>query len=188
MADDNNVIQENNVVLGDQVGRDKNVHYHLPLEKPSRMARLVEKFRKERENNKEIQSQIEKLKHFTTAVENEEVKGLEPKLIEGNQAALVDFACQCKELFAKKLAQYQFSEAAQEIHAYLLASVFQRYHLHVYPLVKSNKPAEEISRVIQEHIIRPINETLEDNVLDFYEDEILGMLYFLTGNCHIKWV
>jgi hypothetical protein len=42
--------------------------------------------------------------------------------------------------------------------------------------------------LVQSQIISPVSELLGENVLDIYPDELSGMLYFLTGNCHIRWV
>ena len=75
---------------------------------------------------------------------DEEIGGLEEKLRAGNYENLLDFAQKTKELFTKKLASYQFSETAQEIHAYLLAEVYTRFNFHVFPQMKKDLQQEKI--------------------------------------------
>ena len=36
-------------------------------------------------------------------------------------------------------------------------------------------------------IIEPTYKHLEENILDINAVEIEGMLFFLTGNCHLRW-
>jgi hypothetical protein len=54
-------------------------------------------------------------------------------------------------------------------------------------MIALNADLTEIKRAVQHEIIDPIEAMLGENVLDLYADEINGMLYFLTGNCHIRW-
>lgn len=191
MQDENKITQSKNTVHGNMAGQDQynieNKIYMPDPSKPTRMARLIEKFRKEKENDTQFQEQIQKLTHYSSQVPDEDVLGLEPKLKESGHDGLLAFAQKTKELFSKKLAQYQFSESAQQIHAYLLTEVYNRFNLHVLPAIQKQASQEEVNQKIQEHIISPIDNILEENVLELYPDEISGMLYFLTGNCHLRW-
>jgi hypothetical protein len=40
---------------------------------------------------------------------------------------------------------------------------------------------------IKDEIINVLLQKLGENILEIYADSISGMLFFLTGNCHIKW-
>ena len=170
---DNKINQENNIVSGDQAGGsiDKSVHnYFTKSSMPSRMANLIKKFKEEKAGDQLFQTEIAKLKHYMEQVPTEVVIGLEAKLKEGGQEDILSFAEKTKELFTKKLVQYQFSESAQEIHAYLLVEVFTRFNLHVTPLIKQNASKEQIRGAVQINIIDQINSLLDDNVLDLYPD------------------
>ncbi|XGA84108.1 hypothetical protein OEG92_03960 [Polaribacter sejongensis] len=42
--------------------------------------------------------------------------------------------------------------------------------------------------MINELVIKEVENILsERNILNIYSDDILAMIYFLTGNCHINW-
>lgn len=189
MSDEKNS-QIANVVQGDQAGRDivTNVnHYTYDPSRPTQMSRLIDKFKAEHATNSQYQQTIDKLEHFGTVVAEEQVIGLEQKLTAGGRTSFLEFAQRTKELFTKKLAKHQFSESAQRIHALLLAEVYSRFHNHVYPRIVAGGAEAEINLLVQSQIIDPVQAMLEENVLHLYADEINGMLYFLTGNCHIKW-
>jgi len=185
------VNQSDNKVGGDQAGRDINKKITNIIESRSSkitpMSKLIEKFKYEYENNIQFRQTVEKLEHFSQQADDGEVVGLEAKLEDGNQLDLLKFAQKTKEIFAKKLAKYQFYESAQKIHASLLAEVYSRFYRNVYPAIQQKLPQEVIQDLIQQKVIEPVQELLEENILELYADEINGMLYFLTGNCHIKW-
>lgn len=180
--------QSGNLVGGDQAGGNISKTYNVHAVQRTTMSALIEKFKAEMGRNEEFRQKIEKLEHYCKQIDNDEIIGLEPKLEAGGQAALLDFAQRTKELFAKKLIRYQFSETGQQIHAYVLAEIYSRFHRHILPKIQKGLPAEAISDCVQKEVIDPVQGVLEENVLGLYADEINGMLYFLTGNCHIKWV
>lgn len=182
--------QNNNVVLGDQAAGDviKNTYNINGGIASTELGRLIEKYKKEFENNIQFNEQIDKLQHYSTPLPDEKIIGLEAKLNAGQRLNYLPFAIQTKEIFVKKLAKYQFYEAAQEIHAFLLAEIYTRYNLHVYPQITSGTQESEINSLIQRKIIDPILGLFSENILHIYSDDINGMLYFLTGNCHIKWI
>jgi hypothetical protein len=46
--------------------------------------------------------------------------------------------------------------------------------------------------ILNEKVIQPILEILnkegaEDNYLNYNANDIFGMVYFLTGKCHLNW-
>lgn len=182
--------QENNIVHGDQAGRDIIKKTTYTNSRKNYVQSLNAKFLKERENKKELNEIIDRLQYYWDNVDDNdtEVIGLDEKLKKGGYDDFMEFARKTKELFTKKLTKYQFSESAQQIYAYILAEIYSRFHLHVYPLIKNNATKQEINKAVNEQIITPVQEMLEENVLDILADDINGMIYFLTGNCHIKWL
>lgn len=178
--------QNNNIVGRDQAGRDIN-YYVYDKSKPTYMRRLIERFKVESESNQAFRDVIPKLQHYKTPVSDEPIAGLEPKLQAGHRDDLLQHALATKEMYAKKIVDYQFSEAAQEIHACLLAEVYTRFTNLVHPAIRDNRSSAEINRLIQTEIIDYVESLLDENVLGLQADEIAGILYFLTGNCHTKW-
>lgn len=187
------VKQSKNIVSGDQASGDIDKRqYTYVVQQPvtrTHMSSLIERFKEESSKDTRIQAMVEKLQHYCTPVDtDEEVAGLDAKLSAGRYGQFLEYARTTKEQFSKKLAKYQFYESAQLIHAYMLAQIFVLFNNKVYPLIKKGEPQEIIFSTIQEAIISPVEEKLEENVLELFADEINGALYFLTGNCHIKWV
>ena len=189
--DGTHTTQKNNVVHGTQAGRDV-INNTLKLyasdgTQPTAMGHLVEKFKRERQNDAQFNETLDILKHFARAVSGEDVAGLEAKLRASGREGLLPFAQQMKELFTKKLVEHQFSEAAQEILASLLAEVVTRFHASVYPAIQQGASPDIVNTLVQNRVIEPVQALLDENVLRLYSTEINGMLYYLTGNCHIKW-
>jgi hypothetical protein len=147
--------------------------------------RLTQKYQQEKSSSAEFRQTVERLEHYQTLTGP--TLTLEEKLTQGGRADMIEFALKTKEMFTKKLAKHSLYESAQQIHAFLLAEVYTRYHDHVYQHVCKNDPPDVINALIRTQIIDPLLGILGDNVLGHYADEINGMLYFLTGNCHIKW-
>lgn len=189
--DGTHTTQENNIVLGDQTGRDRINHtinlYSSDGSQPTQMGRLIEKFKRERQNDTRFNETLEILKHFARPLSGEDIAGLEAKLRASGREGLLLFAQQTKELFTKKLVEHQFSESAQEIHAYLLAEVYTRFHTEVFPAIQQGAAPEAVNALVQHRVVQPVQALLDANVLRLFSTEINGMLYYLTGNCHIRW-
>jgi hypothetical protein len=44
-----------------------------------------------------------------------------------------------------------------------------------------------IQRALVDSVITPIEDVLGENPLLLDAVEVMGMIYYLTGNCHIRW-
>lgn len=187
--DKNKIVQKDNIAGRDLAGRDILNYYSPQSNKPTLMSVLIERFKKEREHDTLFNSMIEKLQEYCVQVDDgDKIIGLEEKLSTGQDLNYLIFAQKTKEQFSKKLAKYQFFELAQTILACLLAEIYSLFNNNVYPLIQNGEPQAVVLSAIQDKIILPVKEMLEENVLEIFSDEINGALYFLTGNCHIKWV
>lgn len=190
--DENNVNQENNEIGGDQAGRDiyKQQVYNIGATSFSGVTQLENLYRrleKERKDNETIDEIIEDLQHYKNHAANSEVLGLDVKLNNGNRTDLLEFAMETKERFAKKLLRNEHSESAQEIFVILLGKVWSSFQINIVPKIREGHPNDFINELIREHIIKHLEEILGENLLRLYEPEIHGMIFFLTGNCHLKW-
>ncbi|MES3006621.1 MAG: ABC-three component system protein [Pseudomonadota bacterium] len=130
---------------------------------------------------------LPELKHYMSAVTSSQVQGLEQKLLNANRNGQMVDASRQKELFAKQLHKHATSQAAQRIFLYLLGELLQRFRVYAKPIIEEEAPTCEIDRIVFEKVISPALQSLDRNVLDLYHDEIWGMVYYLTGNCHIRW-
>jgi hypothetical protein len=186
--DETTTNQKGNIVLGDQAGRDLTKNYIFDASQPTPMGCLIEKLKRERENDRKFSETLAILKRYISPPPGESVDGLEFKVKAANREVLLDYAKRAKEVFAKKLMEHQFSETAQEILAYLLAEIYTRFHNHVLIAIQNRNSSQEVNLLVQTLVIDPVQALLEENPLCLYAEEINGMLYYLTGNCHIKWV
>lgn len=187
--DDNEIRQSGNIVVGDQAGRDvhkPNYVFQRSDIAISYMSELLRRFAEEQQNNLKLNGLIDDLDYYNSPLTGD-VLGLEQKLTHGNRESFIDYALRAKERFHKKLVKYQFFESAQKINVHLLALVQSYFEYHIAPKIHSAASAEEISTLVQELVINPLLGQLEENTLGFTALDINGMLYFLTGNCHIKW-
>jgi hypothetical protein len=182
--------QSGSQVGGHQAGGSVNApqyNFAAPAERGKRLSALLEKFKEEVEKNITLQKKIDELEHYETPVANETVVGLEAKLSKGGREDLIEFAREAKERFSKKLFKYQMYESAQHIYAFLLGDVWTRFQLLLRPQIKAGAKNVEISILVQEQIIAPVLDIIPDNILDLCAPDIAGMVFFLTGNCHLKW-
>jgi hypothetical protein len=185
--------QHENKAGGDLAGGniDKSRQYFLgnskPANKKSRITLLYEKLEDEIKNDIKIDRIIDDLQHFQQARTNEDVIGIEAKLKAGERENFIDYALDAKEYYTKKIWKYQLYESAQKINVYLLALVQTYFVNKIYPLICRNEDPILINELVVEKIVNPLLDELADDTLGFSSKDIEGMLYFLTGNCHIKW-
>lgn len=134
---------------------------------------------------------IEELKEYKTKLDG--TKGLEEKLIDGNvPAPMIEKAARQKESYAKKAEKYSCYAAAQEIDLELFAYIKDRFDVYVYPLICNHREYAEIMKAIDINIVQPLYNILcenggDDNFLNYNTNNIYGMIYYLTGMCHLNW-
>jgi hypothetical protein len=156
----------------------------------AKMKDLIEAYRQEQKTNPYFNEIIEELDFYLNPVKSEDRKiiGLEKKLRDGQfDDHYIETAMEMKDIFWRKVEHYRFSKVAQQIFLYIMADVFTKFNLKIYPLIRSDMAPEIIMSKIHDEIIQVLNQKLGENILDIFDDSILGIIYFLTGNCHIKW-
>ena len=82
--------------------------------------------------------------------------------------------------------------AQQKIDVEIFSIIDNGFYTYVYPLILENQSKKDILEILNEKVIQPILEILnkegaEDNYLDYNANDIFGMVYFLTGKCHLNW-
>lgn len=187
----NEVQQIGNSAGNDIVGRDKydnrtTIHnYPSGLRVPA-LTSFYERYKDDVANNRELKENIEKFNYYTTPFKGD-VIGLEAKLQNGGFGDIIEYAQEAKESFHKQLYRNQFSESAQLINCHLLSIVQSYFETYIMPKIRSGMQQEEVIVLVQERIVTPLLHELGENILNLMAIDIQGMVYFLTGNCHIKW-
>jgi hypothetical protein len=184
----NKVVQKDNAAEGDLVGRDKNVTNILVQGQISALRRRSQELKELYSNDEGYRGFIEKLqKYLTYAESNRAVRSLEEKLTAGQRADLVGEAKVLKEQFAKKISRHQFSDQAQELFSHILAQIHSFFNSKVRPLIAAKTDNVVIDALIYDELIKKIYDEVGDGTLNIDMQEIRGMLFYLTGNCHLEW-
>ncbi|MBY2994505.1 hypothetical protein ELI49_24210 [Rhizobium ruizarguesonis] len=151
--------------------------------------KLFAKLEKEAAEDKLLSSYIRQLEVYTRQVEDEKVIGLEEKLRLAGRDDQVVFATGLKENVYGEIKANQFSRAYQLIVATLMAKVHERFNSQVRHLINAGVDASLIDQAVSNIITTPIANELDEcpQFEDVAIDYVRGMIYFLTGNCHIRW-
>ena len=156
----------------------------------TRMAADFENLR--REILKEVtQETIEELKYYITELPG--TKPFEEKLIDGGfSEESIEEATRLKELYRKRAQMYRHYPSAQQINLELLSSIKNSFYTYIFPLIEEGTPLRIVLEQLREKIVLPTKELLNkngmhDDKLRYNEDHIYGMIYYLTGMCHLNW-
>ena len=180
--------QNDNVVGGSLVGRDLTVNNNYPVVVSTQIKLLCERLSQEGEISANPATEIiEDLQHYLNKPARELGRTLTEKLVASNRAELVEFAQEAKERAMKKIMRYQSSRTAQEIFAYVLGDLHTRFLLHVSPLIAAQATRSEVDAAMQEKVIAPIVDAVDPGPLILNSSLVLALLFYLAGNCHIKW-
>lgn len=156
----------------------------------SRLSATFERLEQEILNNtrKEV---IDELLLYTTKLDG--TKGLEEKLQDGGfQKMFIQKAIIQKEMYAKRATKYECYPAAQEIILSLFARIKNEFDVRIYPMIIKGANVPSIMQEVHKQIVSPILQMIEtngenDQSLYFNMDHIYGMIYYLTGMCHLNW-
>lgn len=160
------------------------------LQSRSRLSVRFEKLKEEVTSNEKYEGVMEALKYYLTKLDGVEV---EIKLSDGGLTEReILRALRRKEKYAKQLELNRFYESAQVIDSEIFAKIIIDFETHIEPLINNGASKDEIFKSVLEKVITPtlnlINvEGEHDTYLNYSTEDIYGMIYFLTGKCHINW-
>lgn len=167
--------------------REVNNYY---TQSESRLGAWFRRLDEEFNNDIRLQKKLDDIKRYRTKLRH--TIGLEAKLKDGGfkESAIVK-ARRFKEDYAKKSMRFQYYESAQLIDGYLYAKLCRRFDTYILPYIESF-PLCDIRRMVYEKVVLPIIDEINangscDRQLCYNENDIFGMLYYLTGKCHINW-
>ena len=167
----------------------RDVNIYAPSQPVSPLSRLFARLKLEAAEDKVLCDYIKELEVFTRTVENEEVVGLDSKLKAAGRDDQIDMATAMKELIFSELKLNVFSPTFQQIYAVLMGKIFEEFETWVKPAILAGQDRQVIDALVNTKVIRPIMAEVEDcgDYNGAAAQTIRGMVYFLTGNCHIKW-
>ena len=165
-------------------------HFHYASAPGSRMDSYFQSLLGEIEQHSTAEI-IEELKAYTTKLDG--TKDVEEKLLDGGfRPSHIEDAKRMKEMYAKKAMQYDCYPSAQKIILYLFAQIKHEFNTYIFPLIEDGENLRTVMEQIRTKIVKPIMQSLDangahDRYLNFTDDHIYGMIYYLTGMCHLNW-
>lgn len=171
---------------GDVAGGSIYKTYNAARE-PTVMARLVELYLLETAADQNLAEWTEKLEHFFSNETNADIRSLEEKLRAADREELLQTALRRKQSASKAIMRQQGSRSAQTIYSFLMAEIVVNFEQSVWPLVQSKASRDVVDAAMLEKVINPALQMLEDNPLMLDKMDIQGLIYFLAGNCYIRW-
>jgi hypothetical protein len=130
---------------------------------------------------------IEELQHFLDKPASEVSRTLAEKLTASDRKDLIPLAEAEKERAMKKIMRFQTSETAQQIFACVLSELRNRFLAHVSPLLAANASRAEVDAAMHDKVVAPVALSMEPSPLSMDPGAVMAMLFYLAGNCHIKW-
>jgi protein SERAC1 len=123
---------------------------------------------------------------FTTVAPDDR-RTLAEKLIAGDRAIEIADAERKKDRFAKTLRRNASQASSVMRYTRIMAEVESRFKRHVRPLIVQNKDEGTVNAAVQAQVINPIFEAQAKETDDVTTAVIDCALYYLTGNCHVRW-
>jgi hypothetical protein len=167
-----------------------NIEGNVYLSKKTRFAKRFEKLNKEVASDERYEGIMESLKYYLTSRDGIDMP---TKLQDGGfkESEIIE-ATRKKEKYAKRLELNKFFESAQWIDSQLFGKIKMDFEAFVLPLVNASATKDEILREVVLKVVQPVlelinNEGESDEILNYNADDIFGMVYYLTGQCHLNW-
>lgn len=167
-----------------------NVKGDLTFIKVSRLGQRFKKLKEEVECNVHYNKFIEDFNRYNTKLDGH---SMPDKLKDGGFLKRdIERATYRKHQYVKKLEKNKLYETAQLIDLELFAIINLNFETYIEPLIDDGKSIQEIKISVKENIIDPITtlineDGMDDNFLNYNVDDIYGMIFFLTGKCHLNW-
>lgn len=160
------------------------------LTKQTRFAKRFEKLNKEVASDERYEGVMESLKLYLTRLDGIDAP---TKLEDGGfkEFEIID-AIRKKDKFAKRLQLNRFYESAQWIDSQLFAKIKMNFETFVLPVINSGATKDEILKEVVIKVVEPVLDIINiegenDEFLNYNADDIFGMVYYLTGQCHLNW-
>lgn len=175
----------NDVKYGHIVAGNQTIHQHAPKGTNREIQNLYDRLK--RGESGELDSAFcAELEHYMSLQPEIDVRGLDAKLVESNRKDLLFLAKQMKEKAAKAIMRRQTSRTAQRIFVIILDQIHCDFIMKVTPLIEEDNPRVVVDEKISS-IIDDLYSSLGENLLELTAKDLLGLLFFLGGNCHIRW-
>lgn len=181
----------NSQVGGDQAGNNitKITTYNqIHGVKPSQVNRLLKLLSDQISKDESMVGFVDDLQFFIDNRDGETVVGLKQKLEFCGRGAAFNDAKKKKELFAKLLLRFERFSSAQQLFAYIMATIHETFDTRITPLA-SSLSLQEIDAMIEAEIVDKIMAEVGEGSdhMTLNRTHIKGMIYWLADKCYVRW-
>jgi hypothetical protein len=163
----------------------------IVLTNKTRFSKRFDKLNEEVASDEKYEGVMDSLKHYLTKLDGIDMP---TKLKDGGfSGSEIIKAIRRKEKYAKKLEKNLFFESAQWIDSQLFAKIMIDFETYIEkPLINKGANKDDILIAVVEKVIKPVLSLINiegenDDVLNYSLEDVFGMVYYLTGKCHINW-
>ena len=163
---------------------------NIYLGNKTRFSKRFEKLNQEVASDKRYEGVMDALKEYLTKLDGIDMP---TKLRDGGFSETeILKATRRKEKYAKRLERNKFFESAQWIDSQLFAKIIMYFEAFIEPLINNEDTKDNIIQEVVLKVILPILDLINiegenDEVLNYNAEDVYGMIYYLTGQCHLNW-
>jgi hypothetical protein len=92
-----------------------------------------------------------------------------------------------KERFAMSLRRYSAQASSLARYTRLMSDVESRFKRHVSPSINDGLKQSEVNKLVQHDVIDAAMNSHMGETTDVTSTLVESALYYLTGNCHVRW-
>jgi len=153
----------------------------------SALEKVIQKIVSTANNHNELVNIIDDLNDYITDHPYREIIGLESKLNNGDRTELYPKALLLKNRFERRIAKAQLSIVEQRVYIQVLSHILSAFDQYIRPHILDDQAKDIVDAAVFEKIIEPVHKAIIDFDDSITKELVSGMLYFLTGKCHVVW-
>ena len=153
----------------------------------SALEKVVQKIVAAANEHHELVDIIDDLNDYITDHPYREIIGLETKLNNGGREDLCSKAILLKNRFERRIAKAQLSIVEQKVYVQVLSHILSAFDQYIRPQILDDQSKDTVDAAVFEKIIEPVHKAIIDFDDCITKELVSGMLYFLTGKCHVIW-
>lgn len=162
------------------------LYYTPPVVKGS-LKTLIDSVVMECNEDQELSGFISELQDYINVNPRRRIVGLENKLNNSGRSSFIDNGITLKDRFSRKLYKNQLSLSAQTIYLHVLAYISKTFRHKIKPLLLAEVSDLDLQNAIFDEIVDHIYDQIAAPTVNLTIEDIEGMLYFLSGQCHLDW-
>jgi len=153
----------------------------------SALEKVIQKIVATASEHNELVDIIDDLSDYITDHPYREIIGLKKKLNNGGREDLYPKAILLKNRFERRIAKAQLSIVEQKVYVQVLSHILSAFDQYIRSKILEGQSKDMVDAAVFEKIIEPVHKAIIDFDDGITKELVSGMLYFLTGKCHVVW-